>query len=62
MLNLKAGQFRQARRPGDTLTQAVKQPYGVYYQTGHVFKGVQQDDMNNIKIKSRNIRSFCVRS
>ena len=41
---LKASQLRQARSLGGTSTLAVTQSYGIYYLTGHVLKGVQQDD------------------
>ena len=45
----------QARRPGGTLAQVVKQPYGVCCLTGHAFKGVQWGDKNSMKLMSRNI-------
>ena len=61
-LTVKAGQLRQARRSGGTLTQTMK-------LTGHVFKYVQWGHVNNMKI-TRNIISplnlsypnFCVGS
>ena len=67
-LELKTGLLRQARRPGDTLIQAVKQSYGICCLTGHVFKRVQWLNVNNMKMMSRNISNplslaysiFCV--
>ena len=64
----KAKRLRLARRPGSTLTRAVKQPYSVCCLTGYVFKGVQLGDVGNIKMMSRNVSShlcliylsFCV--
>ena len=50
-LALKAGQCRH----GGTLTQAVKQPYGVYFLTGQLIKGLQWGNINSIKTVSRNI-------
>ena len=58
-LTVKAGQLRQARRSGGTLTQTIK-------LTGHAFKYVQWDHVSNMKI-TRNISplslaypNFCV--
>ena len=61
-LTVKAGQLRQARRSGGTLTQTIK-------LTGHAFKYVQWGHVSNMKI-TRNIISplsraypnFCVGS
>ena len=39
-LALKTSELRQVRRPGDTITQAFKQPYDVWCLTGQVIKGV----------------------
>ena len=39
-LALKTAELRQVRRPGDTITQAFKQPYDVWCLTGQVIKGV----------------------
>ena len=38
-LALKVDQLRQVRRPGNFLTQAVKQPYSACCLTKHVFEG-----------------------
>ena len=40
-LALKAGQIRQGCRTTGTLTQAIKQPHGIYRLAGHVFKRAQ---------------------
>ena len=39
-LALKTSELRQVRRPGDTITQAFKQPYDVWCLTGQVIKEV----------------------
>ena len=57
VLSPKAGQLRQARSPGGTLTWGFKQSYGVCCLTGHVFRGVQWSDVNTKKRTSRNIIS-----
>ena len=41
VFSLKAIQLKHVWRPGDTLSQAVKQPYIVCFLTEHVFKEVQ---------------------
>ena len=56
-LALKAKQSRQSRRSGGTLTQAVKQPYGIYYLTENVFKGIQWGDVNIMKMMQKSISS-----
>ena len=45
----------KAKLAGGTLTQTVKQPYGVCCLTGSMFKGVQWGDMNIMKMMSKNI-------
>ena len=57
ILSPKGWPKKASRRPDDILTQTVKQPYGVSYLTGHVFKGVQWAKVSNIKIMSRTISS-----
>ena len=47
-LVLKVSQIRQARRPRIALNQTVEQPYNVCCLNGHVFKGVQRLNANNV--------------
>ena len=63
MFALKASKLRQACRPRENLTQAVKQPYNVCCLIGHLFKGVGQceqheDNVHLPKILSRFL-SWC---
>ena len=56
ILSPKTSNLRKALRPDGNLTKTVKQPYGECSLPGHVFKGVQWGDVNNMMI-SRNIDS-----
>ena len=53
-LSLKAAQLKETSRSGGILTQTLKQPYSVCCLTGHVLKGVQCGDVNNMEMISRN--------
>ena len=39
--------IKASHRPGGSLTQTVKQSYGVCFLTGHMFKGVQTGDVKH---------------
>ena len=58
-LAVMTSQLWQVRRPGGTLIKAVKQSYNVCCLTGHVFKGVQWGNMNNMKVMPRRIGNLC---
>ena len=47
-LVLNVSQIRQARRPRIVLKETVKQPYDVCCLNGHVFKGVQWLNANDV--------------
>ena len=57
VLNPKSWSFKESLQVERYLNQAVKQPCGICFLAGHVYKGIQLGNVNNMKMKARNISS-----